>query len=271
MSKKPKREIPILGSPIIETHCHLDHLQENDPLTTLKEAFNVGIEKVVTIATNPDNLDVVLDLANQDKNLFCTQGIHPHNAKDCTVDTILKIDNQLKESKVVAVGEIGLDYYYNKTPREKQIDVFKEHLELAIKHELPVVIHSRDAEDDTIEILNQYAPRMKKKGVIHSFTSELRLAECAISHGFYLGYNGIITFKNAQNVRDALAITPLNRILTETDSPYLTPIPYRGKENAPKYLPFILEKIAEIKNVSVDEALKVTYQNAHDLFFRLTN
>ncbi|MCP4914323.1 MAG: TatD family hydrolase [Oligoflexia bacterium] len=271
MGKSKKREIPVLGSPIIETHCHLDHLKENDPSTTLNEAKAFGIEKVITISVEPKNLQTVLDISSQHSEIYCTQGIHPHQAKLRTNEAMKKIEEGLSNEKVVAVGEIGLDYYYDFTPRETQIDVFKEHLELAIKHDLPVVIHSRDAEEDTIEILNEYAPKMKRKGVIHSFTSDITLAECAIKHDFYLGFNGIITFKNAQNVRDALAITPINRVLTETDAPYLTPTPYRGRENAPKYLPFVVEKIAEVKNLSVDEVLKTSYQNAFDLFYRLHN
>jgi len=139
-------------------------------------------------------------------------------------------------------------------------------LQIAIDFNLPVVIHTRDADEDTMTVLKKFSPLLKRKGVVHSFTSSLALAEFALSEGFYLGFNGIITFKNAQNVRDALMITPINRILLETDSPFLTPDPYRGVENAPYYLPFIAEKVAEVKNENLDFVLSQAYQNSIDLF-----
>jgi TatD DNase family protein len=263
---KKRREIPILGHPIIETHCHLDYLKEAELLETLETSKKYGISKIVTISVEPNNLDTVIDLAKNHEEIYCTQGIHPHQAltwNHSVKDHILK---NLQNEKVVAVGEIGLDYYYNKSPREKQIEAFKEQLEIAITHDKPVVIHTRDADEDTIEILNEYAPRMQKKGVIHSFTSSMELAKIALSHGFYLGFNGIITFKTAQNVRDVLEICPLERILLETDAPFLTPVPYRGKENAPFYLPFIAEFVAKTKEEDLDNVLKTCFNNSNALF-----
>jgi TatD DNase family protein len=140
-------------------------------------------------------------------------------------------------------------------------------MEIASELDKPVVIHSRDADEETIEILNKLGPKLKRKGVIHSFTSGPGLAKKAIEHDFYLGFNGIITFNSANEVRDIVSLCPLEKIILETDSPFLTPVPYRGRENAPFYLPFVAEKIAEIKNVSIEEVLKVTYQNSLDLFF----
>lgn len=266
MSKKKKREIPIFDHPIFETHCHLDYLKERSTEETLALSCEKGINKFITISVAPGNLDKVIEISKAHENVYCTQGLHPHEAKHWTSEVEQKILNHSSFEKVVAIGEIGLDFHYNNSPKEKQIEVFKRQLEIATEKELPVVIHSRDADPETIEVLSEMAPQMKKKGVIHSFTSGPELAQTAIDLGFHLGFNGIITFKNAQAVRDIVTLTPLERILLETDSPFLTPTPYRGMENGPQYLPFIAEKIAEIKEVSIDEVLIQAYKNSTSLF-----
>jgi TatD DNase family protein len=263
---KKRREIPVFDHPIIETHCHLDYLKENDLIEILDASFKHRIEKIVTISVSPDNLDTALNIAIKHESVYCTQGIHPHEASKWSEEVKNKIQKNLSQNKVVAVGEIGLDYYYNKSPREVQINAFREQLQIAIENDLPVVIHSRDADQDMIDILKELAPSLKRKGVIHSFTSGEELAKVALDLGFYLGFNGIITFKTAQNVRDILEICPLNRLLLETDAPFLTPVPYRGKENAPYYLPFIAEYIAELKNISLDDILKTCYKNSKEFF-----
>ncbi len=267
MSKR--REIPTY-SKIIETHFHLDMLKKlsHDEVINLSAKHN--IEKMITIATSRDNLDVVISLAKKYPPIYCTQGVHPHDAKDYdqTLESIIKTHVKNKtENKIVAIGEIGLDYYYNYSSREEQIKAFEAQLQLAVDHNLPTVVHSRDAEDDTINILKNFSA-LKNKLVIHSFTSKIELAEFAIKNDFYLGFNGIITFKNAQNVRDALAITPIEKILLETDAPFLTPEPYRGTENAPHFLPFIAEKIAELKSISIDQILNQAYENSEQFFFK---
>ncbi len=251
---------------IIETHCHLDYLKDKPLEEILKEASDNGIQKIMTIAVEPDNFDAVFKLANTYEQIFCSQGIHPHDAKLCTDDALFIIKERQSHPKVLAVGEIGLDYHYDNSPREKQQEVFKDQLEIAIETNKPVVIHSRDADEDMITILNEYAPQMKRKGVIHSFTAGEELARRALELGFYLGFNGIITFKKAENVRDIVRLCPLERILLETDAPFLTPIPHRGKENAPKNIPFILEKIAEIKEVEPRLIEETCYQNSIDAF-----
>lgn len=265
---KQKRSIPILPGPIIETHCHLDYLKQDSLDAIIAKSKSYGVEKFITIGVREDNLQTVIDLANQYNDVFCTQGIHPHDGQYWSNKIQATIENNLKQSKskIVAIGEIGLDFHYNNSPKKDQIDAFRDQLLLAIKYDLPVVIHSRDAEVETIEMLKKYAPELKRKGVIHSFTSKIELAECALEEGFFLGFNGIITFKSAQEVRDALKIAPLDSIITETDAPFLTPVPYRGVENAPFYLPFIIEAIAEIKNQSINDVLNKTYDNAKHLF-----
>ncbi|MAX67782.1 MAG: TatD family hydrolase [Bacteriovoracaceae bacterium] len=251
---------------IIETHCHLDYLKAKSLDEILNEAKEQGIEKIITIAVEPDNFDSVFNLAQKYPEVYFSQGIHPHDAKLSTSEALKTIEQRSAERKMVAVGEIGLDYHYDNSPRETQKKVFKQQLEIAIKTKKPVIIHSRDADEDMISILSEYAPKMPYKGVIHSFTSGEELAKKAIELGFYLGFNGIITFKNANNVRDIVSLCPIEKILIETDSPFLTPVPYRGKENAPKNLPYILEKIAEIKNLSPKEVEKNCYENSKKLF-----
>lgn len=232
----------------------------------ISEAKKIGIQKIITIAVEPDNFDKVKEIADSHPDVYFSQGIHPHDAKLSTEEAMQTIKARCADEKMVAVGEIGLDYHYNNSPKDVQIKVFKEQLEIAIENEKPVIIHSRDADEDMIQILSEYAPRMNKKGVIHSFTSGEALAQEAIKLGFCLGFNGIITFKNAQNVRDIVALCPIDRILLETDSPFLTPVPHRGKENAPFYLPFILEKVAEIKGVTPKEIETACLKNSTELF-----
>lgn len=266
MGKKKRRDIPNYGLEIFETHCHLDYLKSHEIDELLQKCRDLTINKIVTISVEPSNLAKVIQLATDHEMIYTCQGIHPHEAKDYTDEVEATIKSNLSHAKVLAVGEIGLDFYYNHSPHDTQRDVFRRQMNIAIENDYPVIIHSRDAEEDTIEILDELSPSLKRKGVIHSFTSKPELAENALKNGFYLGFNGIITFKNAQDVRDAVELAPLERILIETDAPFLTPEPYRGRENAPVYLPFIAEKIAEIKNVSVEEVIKTTTQNAIDLF-----
>ncbi len=266
MSKKKKRDIPVFDQPIIETHCHLDFLKEQSIDITLEQARAHNIEHVVTIATQPDNLDTVLNIAEQHTNVFGTQGIHPHDAKYFDSQVEQKIKENLKHPKLLAVGEIGLDYFYGHSDTESQQQAFETQLQIAVDLDLPIVVHTRDADADTQSILANFANHLKQKGVIHSFTSSLELAEFCLEEGFSLGFNGISTFNKAENVREVMAATPLNRILLETDAPYLTPTPYRGVENAPKYLPFIAEKVAEVKGIDLEQVLTQCYENSVSVF-----
>lgn len=258
-----------LSHPIIETHCHLDYLKNIELDLLLTATANLGIEKIITIAVSPHNFQTVLDLSNKYPNVYCTQGIHPHQAIEYTPSCLVTLKQNINSNKVVAIGEIGLDYYYNKSPIDTQRKVFEEHLQLAIDANLPVVIHTRDADEDTISILKNFSPQLKEKGVIHSFTSGIELAQFALSEGFVLGFNGIITFKNALNVVGILEMTPLNSLLLETDAPFLTPTPHRGEENNSLYLPLIAQKIATVKNVSALQVLKTCYKNTLRVFPKL--
>ena len=271
MGKRLRPPIPKFRTPIIETHCHLDYLNSDELPNQLKKARDVGVKKFVTIAVSEENLTSTIELANYYDDVWATQGIHPHSASDYTDGTEDTILTNLQCNKVVAIGEIGLDYYYEHSEREIQKTVFEKQLKLASEVDLPVVIHTREADDDTIEILKKYSLALKKKGVIHSFTSTMKLAEFCLSEGFKLGFNGIATFKSAKNVHEVIERTPLDQIVLETDSPYLTPVPYRGKQNSPYYLPFIAKKIAEIKNIDIEILLQNTYQNSIDLFAGLNS
>ncbi len=268
---KTKREIPNYQLPIIETHFHLDYLKEGSPAEILEKARSVGIERFLTIAVSPDNLDKVIALTEQHADVYGTLGIHPHDAELYNDEVEAKIREHLnadnRSAKIRAVGEIGLDYFYDNADRKVQRDVFERQLQMAVDFELPVVIHTREADEDTQAILANFAPQMKNKGVIHSFTSGIELARFCVGQGFNLGINGIVTFNKADNVREVVADAPIENLLLETDAPFLTPIPYRGKENAPCYLPFIAEKIAEVKGLTTEQVLKQCYQNSVAAFF----
>lgn len=258
-----------LIAPMTETHCHLDMLKDIDLQELQQTLKSMNIARLITIGTSKKNFDKVREIQNSSKDIYFTLGTHPHEAKGFGDEDIEYIRGvyQTRSRSLVAVGEIGLDYYYDYSPRETQIKVFKKYLDLAIELNLPVVIHTRDADSDMLEILEEYAPKMKKKGVVHSFSSGLELGKRAAELGFFLGFNGIITFKNAELVRDAVRQTPLEQILAETDSPFLTPHPFRGRQNDPTYLPLVIEKIAEIKEVSLQEAFSVIESNATSCFF----
>ncbi len=254
---------------LIETHCHLDYLKA-EPLEEIRQKISeAGILKVITIGVDPHNLDRVKELSETFPEVYFTQGIHPHDAKEATEVEFNKISTRAALPKMVAVGEIGLDYHYNNSPQDIQKTVFEKQLQLACDHDLPVVIHTREADEDTKAIIKNFSRYLKRKGVLHSFTSSIELAEFVLNEGFYLGFNGIITFKKAENVQEVVKITPPSRILFETDSPFLTPVPHRGKENAPYFLPFIASKIAELKDLNLEELKKQVWENSLNCFYKL--
>lgn len=266
MSKKEK-VIPLSPLPIIETHFHLDYLKTHSTDEIVQKSRDYHIEKMITISVEPDNFDSVMELTYKYPEVFGTQGIHPHDAKLFTEETYEKVkENTLKNPKILAIGEIGLDYFYTKSSREDQLKCFERYLELASELDKPVVIHTRDADEDTKAVLKNAIPALKQKGVLHSFTSSIELAEFALSENFYLGINGICTFPNAGNVREVVALAPLEKLLLETDAPFLTPAPFRGVENAPYYLSLVALKIAEVKSLSYENVLKSTHENSYRLF-----
>lgn len=267
MSNSRRRDIPRFQTPLIETHCHLDYLDGEQLAATLQRAREVGIQRIITIAVSPDNLAPVLKLAHGAPDIWATQGVHPHEAEGLDGEVLERIREQAGDPRVVAIGEIGLDYFYDHADRRAQWRAFEQQLALAADLDLPVVIHTREADEDTRTILENFRGSLHRKGVIHSFTSSLELAEFCLEEGFMLGFNGIATFNRADNVREVVAATPLEQLLLETDSPYLTPVPYRGKPNAPYYLPFVAEKVAEIQGIDPEALLGQVYRNSLALFF----
>lgn len=253
-----------LSHNLFDTHCHLDMLK-----MPLEEVFDQcsksSIKLILTIATEPANLQKIIQLVDDYPQVYGTQGIHPHDAKTFSSEVENTLRQNIKHPKIQAVGEIGLDYYYMHSKKEVQIKTFYQQLDLAVECNMPVVIHSRDADEDMIRILKEYQNK-KLKGVIHSFSSGPKLAETALELGLFLGINGMVTFKKAQNIRDIVITAPLKQLLLETDSPFLAPVPKRGKENGPYFLPFIGEKIRELKKIDESTFYQQLWKNSVDLF-----
>jgi TatD DNase family protein len=267
MSNRNRRDIPRFETPIIETHCHLDYLEQAELDVTLAKSSAAGVERIITIAVAPGNLNRVMELTRYSPNIWGSQGIHPHEAQSYNREIDETIRVNATDARIVAVGEIGLDYYYDHADRSVQRLVFEQQLQTATELDLPVIIHTREADSDTRDILRNYSAALSRKGVIHSFTASMELAEFCLAEDFMLGFNGIITFNRAENVRQLVAATPLEQLLLETDAPYLTPVPYRGRPNAPYYLPLIAESVAAIKGLDVEELLRQVYSNSVNLFF----
>lgn len=248
----------------IDLHAHLDKIK-TDVDTTLKLAKENGVTKVVTIGTEPADHQVVFDLGKKYfPEVYCTLGVHPHEGGLYTKSTGDWISKHLDEPWVIAVGEIGLDYFYNHSNREDQRQAFIEQLEIAASHRLPVEIHTRDAEQDTIEILNQF--KGKVNGIIHCFTGTQWLAEKCLDLGYNISISGIATFKNAESLRDVVRYLPLDRMHVETDAPFLAPVPQRGKENTPAFMVHTAKYVADLKNQKIDEFCLQMKQNALKMF-----
>lgn len=247
---------------MIDSHCHLDGLENLDEV--LKNAQDNGVEKILNIATQISDFENNFKIAEKSNNVFLSIGIHPEYA-DANVDFDEKIIYEYANTnKNIAIGEIGLDYYYENGKKENQISVFKKQLDIAEKLSLPVIIHTRNADIDMMDILKEYSGRIN--GVLHCFSSSFELCRFALEIGFYISASGIITFKNSFALRDIFKTVPLNRLLVETDAPYLAPHPLRGKKNEPAFVKHTLACLADIKNVSVSEMEKITTENFYNLF-----
>lgn len=252
----------------IDMHCHLDRL-EGGPDVALKLAHENGVEKIITIGTDPADLPVVLELAEKyAPDVFCTLGIHPHDGIKYTDEVGKFILENGPRPQVVAVGEIGLDYYYDQSPRAEQITAFEKQLAIAKELNLPVEIHTRDAEEDTVNILKKYKGDVT--GLIHCFTGTEWLAKEALDLGFNISISGVITFRNAQSLRDIVKnIIPLDRIHVETDAPFLSPVPMRGKTNTAAYVVHTAKAVADLKSVSLEKLSEQTKLNAKNLLKKL--
>ncbi len=253
---------------LVDSHCHLDFPDFADELDdVVARAEAAGLGRMVTICTRVRKFPQVLAVAERFEKVFCSVGTHPHNAHeelDITTEEIIELS---KHPKVVAIGEAGLDYFYQRDHASAQAEGLRNHIAAARETQLPLVIHSRDADEDMIEILTQETEEGAFPFVLHCFSSGRALAEAGVKLGGYVSLSGILTFKNSQEIRDIAADVPMDRLLVETDAPYLAPTPYRGKRNEPSYVIETAKVLAETKGVSVQEIWQVTTDN----FFRLFN
>ena len=248
----------------IDTHCHLDKL-DSTPEEAIIEAKQAGVQRMVTVSVDEPSLDFVSSMVQQFPEVYGSVGFHPHDAAELTEDLEQKIRKlALEEKKLIAIGETGLDYHYMYSSAEVQQQVFSKQLQLAVELNLPVIMHSREAETDTLNILQEIP--VPSLGVAHSFTSSFEMAKTLIEMGWYIGINGIVTFKNAEDLREVVSWLPLDRLLLETDSPFLAPTPFRGKPNKPAYIPAIATFIAELRGISLEQLSEQTSANAQRLF-----
>jgi len=248
----------------IDTHCHLDKL-DSTPEEAIIEAKQAGVQRMVTVSVDEPSLDFVLSMVQQFPEVYGSVGFHPHDAAELTEDLEQKIRKlALEEKKLIAIGETGLDYHYMYSSAEVQQQVFSKQLQLAVELNLPVIMHSREAETDTLNILQEIP--VPPLGVAHSFTSSFEMAKTLIEMGWYIGINGIVTFKNAEDLREVVSWLPLDRLLLETDSPFLAPTPFRGKPNKPAHIPAIATFIAELRGISLEQLSEQTSANAQRLF-----
>ena len=252
---------------MIDSHCHLDH----EPLyTNINEVIlrskDIGISKLLTISTTIESFDKIKNLVNKDQIIYGTYGIHPHETETNIVDKNNIIKNIKNNIKIIGVGETGLDFFYNNSNKDAQIKSFKEHVEASIELNIPLIIHSRNAEKETFDILNSYK-NSNPKILMHCFTGSLEFAKKLLKLNAFFSASGIITFKNSLDLQETFKVLPLDNILVETDSPFLAPIPMRGKKNEPSFIKYTIEKLALLKNITSKKLINLTTDNFNRLFF----
>lgn len=254
-------------SSLVDSHCHLDFDDfGNDFDAVLERARANGVARMLTICTRVTKFDQVLKIAESADNILCSVGIHPHEAANEPAVDVAKLAELARHPKVVGIGEAGLDYFYDKSPRDRQQEVFATHIEASRVTGLPLIVHSRDADADTVRLLEVGAKKGGLTGVIHCFTSTQYLADAALAMGFYISLSGIVTFKNAEALRQVAKSVPLDRLLVETDSPYLAPVPMRGKRNEPAFVRHTAQYVADFLGLSLDELARRTTGNFDRLF-----
>lgn len=251
---------------LVDTHCHLDFPDFSETLDeVVQRSREAGVSPMVTICTHISKFDQVRAVAERYDDIYCTVGIHPHNAgeEQVTADELVALADT---PKVIGFGETGLDYFYEHSPREAQKACFRAHIEASRQAGLPVIVHTRDADDDTVAILREEYAKGPFTGLIHCFSSSLALAQAAVDLGFYISLSGIVTFNKAEDLRHSVAQLPVERLLVETDAPYLAPVPKRGKTNEPSYTRHTAEKVADIKGLSLEEFGRISTDNFYRLF-----
>ena len=254
---------------MIDSHCHLDY----EPLINnleevIKRSKDVGIEKLLTICTTLKSFEKIKEIVNEDEIIFGTYGIHPHETKNDIVTSEIIIREVNKSVKIIGIGETGLDFFYNNSDKKAQIDSFNEHIKAAIKLDLPIIVHSRSAEKETYEVLNKYKNE-NPKILMHCFTGSLEFAKKLLKLNTFFSASGIITFKNSLDLQYTFKQLPMNRLLIETDSPFLAPVPNRGKKNEPSFIKFTAKKLAELHNIDSSELISQTTNNFNRLFQKL--
>lgn len=255
---------------LVDSHCHLDRLDlsryPNGVSDAIEAAHDRGVDTMLCVCISKENKDDVLAIADAHDRVFASVGVHPCDVDDVLV-TIAELKEWAKHSKVIALGESGLDYFHSKDLVEQQHRSFTAHLEAAGELKLPVIVHTRDARQDTLDLIKAHGNE-ESAGVLHCFTESWDMASKAMDMNYYISLSGIVTFKNATELKDVARKLPLDRMLIETDSPYLAPIPYRGKPNEPKYVREVAEYVAELKGISVEELGRITSENFYRLFNR---
>ena len=251
----------------IDSHCHLQSLKDDEREAALDTARERGVSGFMVPAIRLDDAEALLELCHRHDDVWCALGCHPHDASTWNDGDQERLRGLLEDPKAVAVGECGLDFYYNRSPREVQERVMREQWELAVALNLPVVVHNRDSNEAMLEVVRR--PEFEAlKADFHSYAGGMEMARELLEHDFYLGMSGMVTFKRADNVREVLEIAPTERLLVETDTPYLAPVPYRGKPNRPAYVVEILERLAQELHLTREQAISVTCENFFRLFDR---
>jgi TatD DNase family protein len=252
---------------MIDSHCHLDHESLLSDLSNIiKRSKEVGIQKILTISTTLESFKKIREIIRIDEMIYGTIGIHPHDSEDYQITSEYIVEKLKKNPRIIGIGETGLDFFYNNSEKDKQILSFKQHIKASIETKTPLIVHSRNAEDETFDILNTYKDK-NLKILMHCFTGTKKFAEKLLTLNSFFSASGIITFKNSINLQETFKFLPLDKILIETDSPFLAPVPNRGKKNEPSFIDFTAKKLAEIKNISKTELIKSTTDNFNKLFF----
>ena len=250
---------------LIDTHSHVDMIEEFSVEDVIKNAKENGIAKIIVPCAYPKDVDKIFELVNSYDELYGLLGVHPSEVKDWDDNLIDKIREYSKSEKVVGIGEIGLDYYWDKSFNDLQKEVFIKQIKLANDLNLPICVHDREAHKDSFDILKEY--NNGSDVVMHCFSGSVEFAKECLREGWYLALGGVVTFKNAIKMKEVAQEVPLDRLLLETDAPYLTPVPYRGKENQPAYVKFVAEEIAKLRNTTYEEIADSTSANAERIFF----
>ena len=252
---------------MIDSHCHLDHEPLlSDLMNVIKRSKEVGIKKLLTISTSFESFDRIKKIIQEDEMIYGTIGIHPHETTQNKITSNTIVKNFIDNPKIIGIGETGLDFYYKNSDKDDQIKSFKEHIEASIETNSPLIIHSREAEDETFNILYEYK-NQNLKILMHCFTGSKNFAKKLLSLNAFFSASGIITFKNSLELQDTFKILPIDKILIETDSPFLAPVPNRGKKNEPSFIDFTAQKLADIKNISKSDLVNFTTNNFNKLFF----